>query len=144
MAELGGRQDADPHLRHEDAVAQPEAAAIVRTDAGVVTVSVSREIYSRRVVLAAAYKLSNRWATLVDEDGPGRWRLYLIGLTPEDASGGLTFLVQELTDQALRERLDEETRDLRTLIVAQAFAEGNLLDPDRDRDHDLPDARDAG
>jgi len=34
----------------------------------------------------------------------------------------------ELIDQRLRERLEQQFGDVRTLIVAQAFAEGNLLD----------------
>ena len=132
MAELNGRQDFHPDVGHEDAVGPTPSAPIVRTDAGVVAVSVSRALYSKRVVIATAYKLSDRWAVLVDDDGPERWTLYLLGLSPEGATAGVTTLVHELTDQAVRERLDEETRDLRTLIVAQAFSEGNLLDPTRD------------
>ena len=109
-----------------------------------VAVSVSRALYSKRVVLSASYKLSDRWAVLVDDDGPERWILYLLGLSPEGAGEGLTSLVHELTDQAVREKLDQETLDLRTLIVAQAFSEGNLLDPTRESDDPPLDAREPG
>jgi His-Xaa-Ser system protein HxsD len=142
MADLDGRQDLDRNDRHEDTV--DHAGPIVRTEAGVVAVSVSRALYSKRVALSAAYKLSDRWAVLVDEDGPERWALYLLGLSPEGAEAGLTTLVHELTDQAVRERLDQETRDLRTLIVAQAFSEGNLLDPTRESDAPPFDTREPG
>lgn len=142
MAGIDGRQDLDPNDRHEDAV--DHAGPIVRTAAGVVAVSVSRALYSKRVVLSASYKLSDRWAVLVDDDGPERWILYLLGLSPEGAGEGLTSLVHELTDQAVREKLDQETLDLRTLIVAQAFSEGNLLDPTRESDDPPLDAREPG
>lgn len=102
---------------------------------GGAAVSVSRSLYSKRVVLAAAYKLSNRWAVLVDDAGPERWMLYVLGPGQSDTAVGLSALIHELTDQAIRERLDEETRDLRTLIVAQAFSEGNLLETPRDDEH---------
>lgn len=138
MANLDGRQDLDCDHRHQDPVVP--AGPIVRTDAGVVAVSVSRALYSKRVVLSAAYKLSDQWAVLVDDDGPERWALYLVGLSPEGATEGLATLIHELTDQAVRERLDEETRDLRTLIVAQAFSEGNLLDTARESDTPASDS----
>lgn len=144
MADIGGRQDPDTGVGYQDPVGRTGRSPIVRTDAGVLALSVSRSIYSRRVVLAAAYKLSDRWATLVDDEGPERWTLYLVGLTPEGADAGLTLLIQELNDQAIRERLDDETRDLRTLIVAQAFSEGNLLDPTRDSEDPTVAARSTG
>ena len=134
MANLNGRQDLHTDDGHQDSIAPAVSAPILCTDAGVVAFSVSRAIYSKRVVLTTAYKLADRWAVLVDDDGPERWKLFLLGLTPEGATAGMRTLVHELTDQAIRERLDEETRDLRTLIVAQAFSEGNLLEPTRDSD----------
>jgi len=142
MADFNRRQDLDHHDRHEDAL--EFAGPTVRTNAGVVAFSVSRALYSKRVVLAAAYKLSDRWAVLVDDDEPGRWTLFLLGLSPEGATVGLKAMVHELTDQAVRERLDEETRDLRTLIVAQAFSEGNLLDSSRDSEDSPLNAQETG
>jgi len=38
----------------------------------------------------------------------------------------------ELVDQQLREHLAKEAGPIREMIVAQAFAEGNLLDENRD------------
>lgn len=135
MADLNGREDRNRDDGDKDAVAERAVDPFRHGVRGVVTVSVSRSVYSKRAVLAAAYKLSDRWAVLIDDDGPDRFRLYLLGLTEEGASAGVTALVHELTDQAIRERLDDETRDLRTLIVAQAFSEGNLLDATGDSEH---------
>lgn len=133
MADVDRRQDIDRDYRHEDPVAAA-TAPIVRAAGGLVAISISRALYSKRCVLATAYRVSDRWAVLVDDDGPDRWALYLLGLAPDGASDALTAVVHELTDQAVRERLDDETRDLRTLIVAQAFSEGNLLDPGSEND----------
>jgi His-Xaa-Ser system protein HxsD len=95
-------------------------------------------VYSRRALLAAAYKLSDRSAVLVDEDGADRWVLYVVARHGTDVRPLLVSLIQELGDQALRDRLEEEFGAVRTLIVAQAFSEGNLLDPQRDdADHRL-------
>ena len=60
-----------------------------------------------------------------------------------DPKPTLELLVKDLCDQALREDLEREFGAVRTLIVAQAFSEGNLLDPGRDdADHRLdPDDR---
>ena len=52
--------------------------------------------------------------------------------------------MNELVDQQLRVQLDAEFRDVRTLIVAQAFAEGNLLDPNDERIDYRTDPREAG
>ncbi len=89
-------------------------------------------MYSRRAVLAAAYKLSDRCAVLVDADDATRWTLYLLADSSVDAQGLVPALIRELADQALRDQLEAQFGDLRTLIVAQAFSEGNLLDSDGD------------
>jgi His-Xaa-Ser system protein HxsD len=106
--------------------------------------SVSRAVYARRAVLAAAYKLSDRCVALVDADGDDRWVVYLIAPPQGDPRSLLSILIRELTDQALRDRLEEEFGAVRTLIVAQAFSEGNLLDPDRDDADDRLDPRGTG
>ena len=111
---------------------------------GTAGVSISAKVYSRNVVLAAAYKLSDRCAVLVDTDGDDRWVLYLIGQIDDDPRPLIQALANELGDQALRERLESEFGALRTLIVAQAFSEGNLLDPDEDASRHGVDPRRIG
>lgn len=143
MADVSGREDADRFHRPEEAVivecpdlpawiAGPEVAAL----------SLSRSAYAKRAVLAAAYKLSDRAALLVDEHGPDRWIIYVVAKPGGDAKALLPTLIRELGDQALRDELDQQFGAIRTLLVAQAFSEGNLLDPSRD-DAD-PDADPRG
>jgi His-Xaa-Ser system protein HxsD len=134
-----GRQDVGAEHNQEGQVivdCRPLPAWVVGQTAA--AVSVSRTIYSRRGVLAAGYKLSDRCAVLVDEDGADRWVVYLLARPGADVQPLLSSLIRELGDQALRDRLEEQFGAVRTLIVAQAFSEGNLLDPQRDdADHRL-------
>ena len=145
MASVIGRDDSNrDHVEKDTIVRDGYPVPAWLGGEGTAAVSVSNEVYSRKAVLAAAYKLSDRCAVLVDTDGDRRWVLYLIGQVSTDATVLLKALVKELTDQALREQLEAEFGAVRTLIVAQAFSEGNLLDPERNSaDHDA-DARGTG
>jgi His-Xaa-Ser system protein HxsD len=145
MADVIGREEPNRERRTEDAIVEafsPVPAAV--GSSGTAAVSVSREVYSRKAVLAAAYKLSDRCAVLVDTDGDQRWVLYLLGQEADDSKALLETLIKELADQALRDRLEQEFGAVRTLIVAQAFSEGNLLDPERDDADHHADARGTG
>ena len=139
MANGSRRQDANPEHDQEGPVivdSRPIPAWVLGESAA--AVSVSRTVYSRRALLAAGYKLSDRCVVLVDEDGADRWVVYLLARPDAAVQPLLTSLLRELADQALRDRLEEEFGAVRTLIVAQAFSEGNLLDPQRDDlDHRL-------
>jgi His-Xaa-Ser system protein HxsD len=139
MADIPGRQYADREYNQENAVVEysnPVPAWVVGETAA--ALSLSRAVYSRKSVLAAAYKLSDRCVVLVDADSDDRWVIYVVGENGTDSKSLLPTLIRELGDQALRACLEEEFGAVRTLIVAQAFSEGNLLDPSRDdADHNL-------
>lgn len=146
MADVSGRQDADSSDH-------PEKAAVIRREGhlprGWVTdrtasLSLSRSVYSLKAVLAAAYKFSDRFAVLVDTDGDERWTVFLIGPDGVSVDSILTAFTTELGDQQLRCLLESEFGPLRTLIVAQAFSEGNLLDPGRETEDDKADVRGTG
>jgi His-Xaa-Ser system protein HxsD len=143
VAHEPGREDADrQHDQEGTVVRQSVSLPAWMSGDRVAALSVSREVYSRKVVLAAAYKLSDRCAILVDVVEPDRWVLYLVAQPGGDAKPLLSILISELGDQSLREYLEAEFGPVRTLIVAQAFSEGNLLDPRRDDgDHSLEPRR---
>ena len=94
-----------------------------------VYLTLSREIYSLKAVLATAYKFSADYVAWVDVDSEQRWSVALVAAESVDAARVLSQFARELNDQQLRVALAHEFGDLRTLIVAQAFSEGNLLDP---------------
>lgn len=105
-------------------------------------------IYSVSAVLKTAYKFTDRCYVFVTRAAELPEQL-LVVLSPKDADGRVDDALMgqfsnELIDQRLREMLEGEFGHLRTLIVAQAFAEGNLLDSDRDEGDYYSDPCGAG
>jgi His-Xaa-Ser system protein HxsD len=95
-----------------------------------VALEVDASIYSQDAVLRAAYKFTDRCYVFIEHPGN-----FVVALTPKDTLASRALIGEfcnELLDQQVRESLSREFGDLRTLIVAQAFAEGNLLDKERD------------
>jgi His-Xaa-Ser system protein HxsD len=94
------------------------------------SVPVDSSIYSVSAILRTAYWFTDRCYILVTRDEPGH---YCVHFSPKpDEQVDLASLVGEFTnsllDQQLRVELAAETRGVRELIVAKAFAEGDLLD----------------
>jgi His-Xaa-Ser system protein HxsD len=91
-------------------------------------------IYTIEAALRAAYKFTDRSYVYAarDTEAPG---VLVVVLTAKAAGTDLSPILgdflNELLDQRLRCSLDAEFGALRTLIVAQAFSEGNLLDSAR-------------
>lgn len=113
---------------------------------GMVGLEVDRAVFSVDAVLRAAYKFTDRFHIFVQTHNTtsSRW---LVVMRPK--SGSITIdaageFANELIDQRLRERLEQQFGDVRTLIVAQAFAEGNLLEPDREEADYKTDPRGIG
>ena len=118
-----------------EGVAQSEANAPARhLHDNMIALEIDRSIYSVDAVLRTAYKFTDRCHLFLQthDTRADRWLVVIrpkAGLIGDDVAGEFS---NELIDQRLRERLEQQFGDVRTLIVAQAFAEGNLLDPTRD------------
>lgn len=97
-------------------------------------IPVDLQVYSLDAAMRAAYKLTDRCFVFLERDqSSGGLGVFLIARSPSaDLSPLALEFRNELLDQQLRCRLEEQFRDVRTLIVAQAFSEGNLVDPDAD------------
>lgn len=102
-----------------------------RLDGAHLAVPVDLRIYTVDAVLRAAYKLTDRCFVFLDRQGrDDELTVFLVGRSAADVLDSLALeFHNELLDQQLRCRLEQGFGDVRTLIVAQAFAEGNLLDP---------------
>jgi His-Xaa-Ser system protein HxsD len=117
-----------------------------RLDQAHLAVPVDLTLFSVDAAMRAAYKFSDRCTILLERDGedPNRLLVFMVGRT---ASSDVTTLAldfrNELLDQQLRCRLEAQFKDVRTLIVAQAFSEGNLIDPDADAGNYQEDPRGA-
>lgn len=110
-------------------VASPDAVARVQVDG---------KVYDRDVLLRALYWYTDRAYILVKSTEIG----YEVCFTKKPNT---TVSIQEvagefmntLLDQSIRHQINRETGRIRELIVAKAFAEGNLLEdppPGDDRD----------
>ncbi len=116
-------------------------------ESGVFALRVDLSVFSRDAVLRAAYKLTDRCHLFVErESAVGGW--LVVTFRPKADRGELETIVgdfsNELIDQQLRERLAREAGPIRQILVAQAFSEGNLLDPDRDDGDYVKDPKGIG
>ncbi len=114
---------------------------------GAIAVEIDRAVFALDAVLATAYKFSDRLYVFV-QSHPDRNDRWLAVIRSKDPSAEPERLAGEfsndLVDQQLRVRLNAEFGGLRTVIAAQAFSEGNLLDPDRDQCDCVSDPRQIG
>jgi His-Xaa-Ser system protein HxsD len=102
------------------------------------SLEIDRELFSADAVLRTAYKFTDLWFIFL-QTHVTRGNRWLVVLKPKPTAASTTVDVvgefaNELIDQQLRLQLERQFGDVRTLIVAQAFAEGNLLDPGRAAD----------
>jgi His-Xaa-Ser system protein HxsD len=92
-------------------------------------------LYSLDAVMRAAYKFTDRcfvWLERTKGTTDGL-NVFFVGRAPDAELRPLILELQnELLDQQLRCRLEAQFGAVRALIVAQAFSEGNLLDPQAD------------
>jgi His-Xaa-Ser system protein HxsD len=111
--------------------AEPKAFALGEA---LLAVEVDLSLYSLPAVFRACYKFTGRcYVILSRTEVPGWLTVTLLARTSEPIAGSLVGeLYNELLDQQIRQNLEIEMGVVRELIVAQAFAEGNLLDPLRD------------
>ena len=144
-------EDGDPHRGNELATAVRLTPALTlpiwrSEDDRTVAVAVDPAVYSMDAILKAAYKFTGDFYAFVTHSSEVPAAV-LVVLRPKkgDASPDVagTF-ANELVDQQVRCNLDAQFGPLRTMIVAQAFAEGNLLDPARDDGDYLTDPQGAG
>lgn len=100
----------------------------------VVAAEVDLSVYSLNAVFRACYKFTAQCYAFIARAENGAWlSVSLRAKSPrKDLSSLVGEFFNELLDQQVRENLEQEMRPIREMIVAQAFAEGNLLDPLRD------------
>jgi His-Xaa-Ser system protein HxsD len=95
------------------------------------TLRVDTSIYTKSCIFRACYKFTEFAYIFLSRaaDAPSE---IIVQFTEKAGGGALREIVgefsNELIDQSLRESLDERFGPIRNLIVAQAFAEGNLLE----------------
>lgn len=117
-----------------------------KTDDAHLAIPIDLTLYTLPAVMRAAYKMTDRVFVFLqrDVDNPQMlWAYFFSRLRSADAKPLVLEFLNELTDQQLRVQLEQQFHDVRTLIVAQAFAEGNLLTPDDEHLDYRTDPKDA-
>ena len=101
-------------------------------------------VYSRRAIFATCYQYTDRcYLFLAQGATPTTLDIVLARKNPDgDLARIKGEFFNDLLDHECRAQITAETADVRTLIVAQAFAEGNLLDADQDDGNYADDPRD--
>jgi His-Xaa-Ser system protein HxsD len=118
--------------------------AFWRRDNAHVALALDPTIYAVDAVLRAAYKFSDKASWLLDRQNDQIF-VFVIGKKADaDVEPIVSEFMNELLDQQLRVRLEQQFGTIRDLIVAEAFSEGNLLDADRDNGDYRTDPRGAG
>ncbi len=102
---------------------------------GQLILKVDSTVYSKPCLFRTCYKFTDRCYVFLSRDEDNQKTIITV-LSPKAESVDLNQLsgefFNELLDQQVRDSLSKETGELRNLIFAQAFAEGNLLDESRD------------
>lgn len=90
-------------------------------------------LYHLSAMLRACYKFTGRcYLFLARTEHPDWITVSFLTRGTQGTENLLGDFCNELLDQQVRMGLETEMRPIREMIVAQAFAEGNLLDPLRD------------
>lgn len=95
---------------------------------------VDSTLYELDAILRACYKYTDRCYLFLTRDPgtEGLVNIFFMSKRQSDLSEVMGDFCNELVDQSLRLALSQEFGPIRELVVAQAFSEGNLLDPQRD------------
>ena len=94
-----------------------------------IKIIVDKALYSKEAIFKTLYWYSDRFITLVDQLPPNHLQIQLEPITPmdiEEIEKAFKQFNQDLIDFQLRQIIHEETKNLRDLITAKAFADGDL------------------
>lgn len=109
---------------------QPESSTPFVFRDGAVQVTVDTRMYRLSAVQKTAYRLAEQCTAVFGAPNGNSLPLTLIfrpGTGEQPALETARAFFQELLDQELREQIGEETRAVRSLIIAQAFSKTDLI-----------------
>jgi His-Xaa-Ser system protein HxsD len=115
----------------ETRAAQPIAIGIGNSTAAL---QVDTTLYDLDAVLRACYKYTDRCYLFLTREPESTHlvNVFFMSKSKMNLADVVGEFCNELVDQSLQLALSHEFGSIRDLVVAQAFSEGNLLDPQRD------------
>jgi His-Xaa-Ser system protein HxsD len=137
MVDSPAREEEHGHVHYSSSVIDGVAPAAklpsLWQDGQNAVVAIDPDIIPLDAAVSAAYKFSDVCYVWIERHPAAGPQHYCVFLRPKHPPIDLAVLVgeftNELVDQRLRQRLEVQAGPLRTIIAAQAFAEGNLLNP---------------
>jgi His-Xaa-Ser system protein HxsD len=102
--------------------------------AGVIRIVLDLRVYRLAAIKKAAYRFADRFTAMLESPEGERLALALqfkASVTEVVAREAVRQFYQELLDQELREQIAEETNAVRTLILAHAFSNADLIRHDK-------------
>jgi His-Xaa-Ser system protein HxsD len=102
--------------------------------AGEIALVLDLRIYRLAAIKKAAYRLADRFTAVLGSPEQDRLSVSLrfkVNVSPVAAREATRAFFQELLDQELREQIAEETNPVRTLILAHAFSNADLIRRDK-------------
>ncbi len=108
--------------------ADPQRAASVASSSSSATILVDETIYSREAVLRACYWFTDRCHVFVSRTQPGVLSVRITAKPGANWDSVVGDFENAFLDAQLRQEIGQETARIHELIVAKAFAEGDLLD----------------
>jgi His-Xaa-Ser system protein HxsD len=107
----------------------PDLAIPIERNAGGVTLSIDQNIYSQKAVMRASHwHTGELWISISRSDADH----LAVSIKPKNDSVDIDRAIAEfqnsLLDAQLRVEIADETATVRDLIVAKAFAEGDILE----------------
>jgi His-Xaa-Ser system protein HxsD len=119
-------------------IRESEPREFAYVEGRVIALEIATSLYSSPAILRACYKFADRLYSFVSyAETDTVLVVALWSRTGGEISPSLVGeFCSELTDQELRERLARETGPLREMVVAQAFAEGDLPGEFYDSDYE--------
>ena len=118
---------------HEGPVSPEEKlpkGIVHRFEDGALRVSVASALYGPEAIFRSCYWLSDRCYVYLAQPSPDTIEVTLIAKSGEAAATDelLWHFLNDLVDQHLRVAIQKETASIREMIVAQAFADADLID----------------
>jgi len=108
--------------------ADPQRPASVASSSSSATILVDETIYSREAVLRACYWFTDRCHVFVSRTQPGVLSVRITAKPGANWDSVVGDFENAFLDAQLRQEIGQETARIHELIVAKAFAEGDLLD----------------
>lgn len=97
---------------------------------GTIRTSIDLRAYRMTAIQKAAYRFAKEFTLVLganDQNSLPVTFLFAEGTAEGEAFEAVRVFFRELLDQELRERIGEETRAIRSLILAQAFSKTDLI-----------------